>query len=115
MIIHCTADDLLVTATEPEPGLFVYEIPEAAMEDPWLPWGLGVRSGFLVTSFPSEQAAIAAAEDISPIADWSASLAELRALFLNHRATSDHARRFLLDGITSNGGCLRAALNERPF
>jgi hypothetical protein len=75
------ATPVLTLATEPVPGLRVYEEPEElrrADDGDWL-WRLGHHSGFPMAAFTSEADATRAAHLVTDFADWTRSADELRA------------------------------------
>jgi hypothetical protein len=69
--ISTSAGPVTVNATEPVPGLHVYEIP--ADVSPLSPyrWVLAHHDGLALASFESEQAAVTAAEKVAPLATWT--------------------------------------------
>jgi len=73
---------LPVSATEPVPGLHVYEQPEqlrAPGDDTTHPWRLGHHSGLPLAAFPSQDDATRAAHEVGGFADWTRSADALRA------------------------------------
>lgn len=76
-----TATPVLVQATEPAPGLRVYEQPEElrkAGETKHL-WRLGHHSGLLIAKFENQADAEVAGESIGALGDWTRSAKDLRA------------------------------------
>ena len=76
-----TATPVLVQASEPVPGLRVYEQPEElrkAGETKHL-WRLGHHSGLLIARFENRVDAEAAGEAIGTFGDWTRSAEDLRA------------------------------------
>ncbi|MEZ7004997.1 hypothetical protein [Streptomyces sp. AD55] len=62
---------LTVPATEPVPGLHVYEIPDSLAPGLDHRWFLTHHEGYVLASFTSEDAATTAAEKIAPLTDWT--------------------------------------------
>lgn len=70
-ILQTSAGPVTVTATEPVPGLHVYEIPEdinILSPDRWV---LAHHEGRILAAFESDTAATSAAEQVGPLADWT--------------------------------------------
>ncbi|MFI2764894.1 hypothetical protein ACH5A3_39700 [Streptomyces echinatus] len=73
---------LLVPATEPVPGLHVYEQPEQLRgpgDGTTHPWRLGHHSGLPLAAFPTQLDATGAAHEVADFADWTRSADALRA------------------------------------
>ncbi|MEU4967833.1 hypothetical protein [Streptomyces smyrnaeus] len=111
--ILCEDGPETVTATEPVPGLLVYEVPDNVSVGRTKRWTLGTRDGFCIAAFATQQAALRAADDLRGIADWTTTTDELRALFTRHGATSLRARQLTWDAITTHGGHF-SHLGTRP-
>lgn len=60
-----------VTATEPAPGLHVYEIPADVSPSSPYRWILAHHEGPALASFETESAATRGAEEVAPLADWT--------------------------------------------
>ncbi|MFI2078599.1 hypothetical protein [Streptomyces triculaminicus] len=69
--ISTSAGPITVSATEPVPGLHVYEIPSGISPNSPYRWVLTHHEGQALASFVSEQAAGTAAEKVAPLADWT--------------------------------------------
>jgi hypothetical protein len=62
-----------VDAAEPVPGLHVYEAPAGVSPLSTFRWLLAHHEGSALASFETESAALAAAEAVAPMADWTRS------------------------------------------
>lgn len=71
--LSTSAGLLTVAATEPVPGLLVYEIPAEVSPLSRYRWILGHHDGQALASFETEPAAVLAAEKIAPLTDWTRS------------------------------------------
>jgi hypothetical protein len=70
-ILSTTDGPITVTATEPVPGLHVYEIPEHVNVLSPLRWILAHHEGAALAAFETEEAATTAAEKVAPLSDWT--------------------------------------------
>ncbi len=70
-IVSTSAGPITVTATEPVPGLHVYEIPEHVSVLSPLRWILAHHEGRALAAFETEEAATGAAEKVGPLSDWT--------------------------------------------
>ncbi|WP_328427839.1 hypothetical protein [Streptomyces sp. NBC_00443] len=70
-ILSTSAGPVTVTATEPVPGLHVYEIPEHVNVLSPLRWILAHHEGRALASFETKEAANGAAEKVAPLVDWT--------------------------------------------
>ncbi|MER5694874.1 hypothetical protein ACWDBO_31190 [Streptomyces mirabilis] len=74
-----TATPVLVQATEPVPGLFVYEQPDELRRPNQIsPWRIGHQSGLVIANAMYESDAIRGAKKIADLADWTLPADELR-------------------------------------
>ncbi|RKN61903.1 hypothetical protein D7231_32035 [Streptomyces klenkii] len=80
--ITLTADSAVsprVQATEPAPGLRVYQIPDWVSPASPYRWTVGHHGGAAIASARTEDDALAVAAAIAPLADWSAPAPDVRA------------------------------------
>lgn len=70
-ILSTSAGPVTVTATEPVPGLHVYEIPQDVSPVSSYRWILAHHEGPALASFENDTAATEAAEKVAPLADWT--------------------------------------------
>lgn len=70
-VIDTSAGPVTVTATEPAPGLHVYEIPEGVSPSSSHRWILAHHEGPALASFETDAAATEAAAKAAPLADWT--------------------------------------------
>lgn len=70
-VITTSAGPLTVDATEPVPGLHVYEVPSHVTPASSYRWILAHHEGRALASFETEAAATAAATAVAPLADWT--------------------------------------------
>ncbi|MFE3049559.1 hypothetical protein ACFXIY_21205 [Streptomyces albidoflavus] len=68
-----SAGPVTVPASEPVPGLHVFEIPADVSPDSTYRWITAHHDGAALASFPTEVAAIDAAQAVGPLADWTRS------------------------------------------
>ena len=69
--VHTSAGPLTVDATEPSPGLRVYQIPaEVSTGSPYR-WILAHHGGPALASFRTEAEANSAAGQAAPLVDWT--------------------------------------------
>ncbi|WP_030992202.1 hypothetical protein [Streptomyces sp. NRRL S-1813] len=66
-----SAGPLTVDATEPVPGLRVFETPAAVSPLSTYRWVLAHHDEQALASFETEEAATSAAEAVGPLADWT--------------------------------------------
>ncbi|MGA5202734.1 hypothetical protein [Streptomyces variegatus] len=70
-IVDTSAGPVTVTATEPVPGLHVYEIPAEVSTDSPFRWILAHHEGPALASFETEAAATTGAAKVAPLVDWT--------------------------------------------
>jgi hypothetical protein len=69
--VDTSAGSVTVTATEPVPGLRVYEIPADVSPDSPYRWILAHHEGPALASFETDTAATKGAETVAPLVDWT--------------------------------------------
>lgn len=69
--IVTSAGPLTVDATEPVPGLHVYEVPSHVSPNSSYRWVLAHHEGSALAAFATDTAATAAAAAVAPLADWT--------------------------------------------
>ncbi|MEU7155132.1 hypothetical protein [Streptomyces chrestomyceticus] len=69
--VSTSAGPVTVDATEPIPGLHVYEVPHEVSPLSTYRWVLAHHEGRALASFTSSESASRAAEAVAPLADWS--------------------------------------------
>jgi hypothetical protein len=70
--------DYTVPATNPAPGLFVYEIPSEVSPASSLRWRIGHHSGRVIAAAMYEDDANRGVQKIADLADWTRGSAELQ-------------------------------------
>jgi hypothetical protein len=70
-LVATSAGPVAVPATEPVPGLHVYEIPAHVSPESPYRWILAHHEGHALASFETEKAATEAAAEVAPLADWT--------------------------------------------
>lgn len=70
-VLSTSAGPVILTATEPVPGLHVYEIPSNVSPLSEYRWILAHHDGHTLAAFKTEDAATDAAGRVAPLADWT--------------------------------------------
>ncbi|MFB7461256.1 hypothetical protein [Streptomyces sp. NPDC056188] len=97
--IPTSAGPVTVTATEPVPGLHVYEVPAAVSPMSTHRWILAHHEGRALAAFETEAAATSAAATVAPLADWTRSqMTAANELSLGGRVQE------LMDALAAAGG-----------
>lgn len=69
--VATSAGPVTVDATEPVPGLRVFETPTSVSPNSACRWVLAHHDSSALASFATEAAANTAAEQVAPLADWT--------------------------------------------